>query len=237
MAVKTSRDDFSQNRRPAAGWKQRAVQALTGISLVCVALATPFLAARENSAALSVAELESYEAPVEVFQASPLSFQGRSALLETCIKMLTSLRYTLLPEDEKAQVTAACSSVSDLNSGLSEAGILRAHLALQRGNSAEAAQDLITSQEAAPWDGWLAFQRVRAFLDLHLENPDNRSAALALQDDLTVLLAGTQYLEALGRDLIRRPDLRQSLFPALQELGPESTEKFLAAYYRAKDPN
>lgn len=211
------------------------MQALAGVSLTCLAVATPFLAERENAAALSVAETESKAMPAEFLEADPASLQGRLALLETCIKTLTSLRFALLPEAEKMQILHSCQDLSDLNPGLAESGIVRAHLALKSGDAAGAALALLASQEAAPWDGWLAFQRVRVFLDLPAEIPGTPNTSLALQDDLMVLLAGTQHLEALAGAVIRRPAMREALFPALQELGPEATDRFLSAYYRVKD--
>lgn len=235
MTVKPGTGSTQGSRLPAPSWGVRIFQASAGALLLICTTLPPLIAARENDGSLALAESEKPGGEFELPRSAPLSFQGRSALLERCIMTLSSLRFALMDPDAQSKVSSGCQTLADQNPDFSESNLVFARIALGKNREEEAAAYLRIARDAAPADGWLALQRARIFLTLAPQENAKTYQTYQLVDDLTVLLAGHSHLQDLAQDILRRPDLRGKLFPALESLGPEATGQFLSALYRAKE--
>lgn len=213
----------------------RGILGLSGFFLFAAAAATSLIALQENNAALALAEADAGQDLFEVPTRSPLSSCGRKAILERCLIELSSLRFSLLGMEEQTGLVSGCRRISEENIEGSEAELILSRLSILDGDIPAAEEYLFLAQDAARTDGWLALQRIRTFLKLPKPSAAPGPEDYDLSKDLAVLVAGHSHIEALAQDLLRAPELRETLLPAVEALGPEAGQRFLSALYRAKE--
>jgi len=235
MTVKPAPREKNTGRKPPLGWMVRGLLGPSGTFLLAAAAATSWIALQENNASLALAEADGGQGMFEVPARSPLSAYARKALLERCLIEISSLRFPLHSREEQAALVSGCRRLSEENSAWSEADLILSRLSVMDGDIPAAEEFLFLAQDSARTDGWLALHRIRSFLKLPEPSAAQGPEDYDLSKDLAVLLAGHDHIEALARDLLREPELRETLLPAVEDLGPDAGQRFLSALYRAKE--
>lgn len=235
MTVKPAPREKNTGRKPPLGWMARGILGLSGSFLLAAAVATSWIALQENNTSLALAEADAAQGLFEVPAGLPLSSYGRKAILERCLIELSSLRFSLQTSEYRSSIASGCRRISEENASWSEADLIMSRLSFLDGDIPEAEGYLSLAQEAARSDGWLALQRIRIFLKLPKPSAAPGPEDYDLSKDLEVLLSGHDHIEALAQDLIRAPELRETLLPAVEALGPDAGQRFLSALYRAKE--
>ncbi|MCE6959236.1 hypothetical protein LAZ40_09245 [Cereibacter sphaeroides] len=233
MTVKDTSSAARQSPRPPGRAAGRILQGAAGLALIGLACLAPGLALRESRAALVAVQDAEAAAPF-LPAGEPLSFRGRIGLLEGCLRWLVPGRIALLPAEASGRIVDACGGLASHPAAAapSEAHLVAARLAILRKDRNAALAALERSRDAAPADGWLALQRIRAAAQVATSDAVPAALGRGIASDLRTILAGDRQLAELARDMVSRPGLRAAVLAGADQLAPGEAGRLLAAIRR-----